>query len=201
MTRAPLRVSLPPDPNTRAPHFVVPPGACDTHAHVFGPPDLFPYADDRRYTPPAAPVEHYRNMQKITGLSRAVFVTPTAHGTDNRVVLNAISVLGDAARGIANIDKSFYGCRHRRPARGRHARRALPSDGRPPRQRGVSHARTCRACSGAAGFSTCISIPRISSSMRPTSARSPSRPSSTTWRACAARTAWISLRSSCFCAC
>lgn len=107
MTRAPLRVSLPPDPNTRAPHFVVPAGACDTHAHVFGPPDLFPYADDRRYTPPAAPVEHYRNMQKITGLSRAVFVTPTAHGTDNRVVLNAISVLGENARGIANIDETF----------------------------------------------------------------------------------------------
>jgi 2-pyrone-4,6-dicarboxylate lactonase len=107
MTRAPLRVSLPPDPNTRAPHWTVPPGACDTHAHVFGPPDLFPYADDRRYTPPAAPIEHYRNMQKITGLSRAVFVTPTAHGVDNRVVLNAISVLGEDARGIANIDYTF----------------------------------------------------------------------------------------------
>ncbi len=107
MTRSPLRVSLPPDPNTRPPHWTLPPGACDTHAHVFGPPDLFPYADDRRYTPPAAPVEHYRNMQKITGLSRAVFVTPTAHGHDNRVVLNAIAELGDSARGVANIDSSF----------------------------------------------------------------------------------------------
>ena len=52
-----------------------PKSACDTHAHVFGPPDIFPYADERRYTPPAAPVEHYRNMQRITGLSRAVFVS------------------------------------------------------------------------------------------------------------------------------
>ena len=94
MTRSRLRVSLPPDPNTRAPHWTLPPGACDTHAHVFGPPDLFPYADERRYTPPAAPVEHYRNMQKITGLSRAVFVSPTAHGYDNRVILNAIANLG-----------------------------------------------------------------------------------------------------------
>lgn len=102
-----LRVSLPPDPNTRPPHWPVPPGACDTHAHIFGPPDIFPYADDRRYTPPAAPLEHYRNMQKITGLSRAVFVTPTAHGTDNRVILSAIAEMGDAARGIANIDLSF----------------------------------------------------------------------------------------------
>ncbi len=109
MTRAPLRVSLPPDPNTRPPHWTLPPGACDTHAHIFGPPDLFPYADDRRYTPPAAPVAHYLNMRKITGLGRAVFVTPTAHGYDNRVILNAIAELGETALGIANIDASFDG--------------------------------------------------------------------------------------------
>ena len=107
MTRAPLRVSLPPDPNTRAPHWTVPPGACDTHAHIFGPPDLFPYAEDRRYTPPAAPIEHYLNMQKITGLSRAVFVTPTAHGYDNRVILDAVERMGNSARAIANINSSF----------------------------------------------------------------------------------------------
>ena len=107
MTRSPLRVGLPPDPNTRAPHWTLPPGSCDTHAHVFGPPDLFPYADDRRYTPPAAPIEHYRDVQRITGLSRAVLVTPTAHGYDNRVILDAIAKLGDAARGIANIDATF----------------------------------------------------------------------------------------------
>jgi predicted TIM-barrel fold metal-dependent hydrolase len=85
----------------------VPKGACDTHAHIFGPPDIFPYSEKRRYTPPAAPVEHYRNMQTITGLGRAVFVTPTAHGYDNRVILDGIATLGDAARGIANIDASF----------------------------------------------------------------------------------------------
>lgn len=107
MAPRPLRVSLPPDPNTRPPHWTLPPGSCDTHAHIFGPPDLFPYADDRRYTPPAAPLEHYRNMQKITGLSRAVFVTPTAHGYDNSVILDAIAGLGDQARGIANINESF----------------------------------------------------------------------------------------------
>src|SRR5215475_8100732 len=106
MTRS-VPVSLPPDPNTRAPGWSVPAGACDTHAHIFGPPDLFPYADDRRYTPPAAPIEHYRNMQKITGLSRAVFCTPTAHGYDNHVILDAIAQLGDSARGIANIDESL----------------------------------------------------------------------------------------------
>jgi 2-pyrone-4,6-dicarboxylate lactonase len=107
MTHSGLPVSLPPDPNTRAPRWAVPKGACDTHAHVFGPPDIFPYYDERRYTPPAAPVEHYRNMQRITGLSRAVFVCPTAHGYDNRVILDAIAKLGDSARGIANINATF----------------------------------------------------------------------------------------------
>jgi len=104
MTRSNVPVSLPPDPNTRTPRVAVPKGACDTHAHVFGPPDIFPYYEKRRYTPPAAPVEHYRNMQKITGLSRAVFVCPTAHGHDNRVILNAVATMGDSARGIANIN-------------------------------------------------------------------------------------------------
>jgi predicted TIM-barrel fold metal-dependent hydrolase len=107
MTTKPLRVSLPPDPNTRPPHWALPPGSCDTHAHIFGPPDLFPYAKERRYTPPAAPFEHYRNVQKITGLSRAVLVTPTAHGYDNRVILDAIARSAGAMRGIANIDSSL----------------------------------------------------------------------------------------------
>ena len=106
MTRS-VPVSMPPDPNTRTPSWTLPKGACDTHAHVFGPPDVFPYYDNRRYTPPAAPVEHYRNMQKITGLSRAVFVCPTAHGYDNRVILDAVAKLGELARGIANINSSY----------------------------------------------------------------------------------------------
>src|ERR1044071_3550683 len=107
MTRSNVPVSLPPDPNTRTPRVAVPKGATDTHAPVFGPPDILPYYEKRRSTPPAAPVEHYRNMQRITGLSRAVFVCPTAHGYDNRVILDAIAKLGDSARGIANINSSF----------------------------------------------------------------------------------------------
>jgi len=106
MTRSGVPVSLPPDPNTRTPSWTLPKGACDTHAHIFGPPNIFPYYEKRRYTPPAAPIEHYLNMQRITGLSRAVFVTPTAHGYDNRVILDAIAKLGDSARGIANINSS-----------------------------------------------------------------------------------------------
>ena len=107
MTDLSQRMALPPDPNTRPPHWTLPNGACDSHIHVFGPPHKFPYADSRRYTPPAAPIEHYRNVQAITGLSRAVVVQPSAHGTDNRAILDAIANSGGAIRGIANIDTSM----------------------------------------------------------------------------------------------
>jgi 2-pyrone-4,6-dicarboxylate lactonase len=100
-------VALPPDPNTRPPHWALPRNACDSQLHVFGPPHLFPYADTRRYTPPAAPIEHYWNVQQITGLSRAVVVQPTAHGVDNRAALDAIARSKGAMRGIGCIDASI----------------------------------------------------------------------------------------------
>ncbi len=103
-TPEPLPVALPPDPNTRPPHWVLPEGACDTHFHVFGPPDRFPFAATRRYEPPAAPIEHYWNVQRITGLSRAVAVQPTAHGTDNRAVLDAVARSGGGMRAVVCID-------------------------------------------------------------------------------------------------
>ena len=101
-----LPVALPPDPNTRPPRWVVPAGACDTHFHVFGPPDRFPFAATRRYEPPAAPVEHYWNVQKITGLSRAVAVQPTAHGFDNAAILDAVARSEGRMRGVVCIDET-----------------------------------------------------------------------------------------------
>jgi predicted TIM-barrel fold metal-dependent hydrolase len=104
---APLPVALPPDPNTRAPGWSLPPGACDSHFHVFGPPHRFPYAGTRRYEPPAAPIEHYWNVQKITGLTRGIVVQPTAHGTDNGAILDAIARSGGRLLGVACIDEGM----------------------------------------------------------------------------------------------
>lgn len=102
-----LPVSLPPDPNTRPPRWTLPAGACDTHFHVFGPPDRFPFAAARRYEPPAAPIEHYWNVQRITGLTRAVAVQPTAHGTDNAAVLDAVARSEGRMVGVACIDETM----------------------------------------------------------------------------------------------
>ena len=61
---------LPPRPVSR-PKVPLPPDACDTHAHVFGPSDRFPYADDRSYTPPDAPLEKYLGMLDALGFAVA----------------------------------------------------------------------------------------------------------------------------------
>jgi predicted TIM-barrel fold metal-dependent hydrolase len=99
-----LPYALPPDPNTRPPSFAMPEGACDTHFHIFGPPDRFPFAETRRYTPPGAPFEHYRNVMRITGLARAVAVQPTAHGMDNAAILDAVARSDGAMRAVVRFD-------------------------------------------------------------------------------------------------
>jgi len=99
-----LRVCMPPDPNPRKPKFKAPPGSCDTHCHIFGPPEVFPYSERRRYTPPAAPLEHYLMMLDVIGVDRGIIVQPNVHDTDNRISLDAIARGGGRLRGVGRID-------------------------------------------------------------------------------------------------
>ncbi|HXG53646.1 MAG TPA: amidohydrolase family protein [candidate division Zixibacteria bacterium] len=99
-----MRYCMPPDPNTRTPCFRPPPGACDTHFHIFGPPEEFPFAATREYTPPAAPLEHYRLMASVIGVERGVVVQPSVHGLDVRVTLDAIAKSEGRFLGVARID-------------------------------------------------------------------------------------------------
>lgn len=96
-----------PDPDTRKPRFRPPPGACDAHCHIFGPGARYPYAPDRTYTPPDAPLEKFTELQSILGLQRAVLVNASCHGTDNAVILDAIAQSNGQYRGVANSDDSF----------------------------------------------------------------------------------------------
>ncbi|MCO6418527.1 amidohydrolase family protein [Siccirubricoccus sp. KC 17139] len=96
----------PPDPATRIPAFRLPPGACDAHCHVFGPADRYPYAPDRAYTPPDAPVAELRRVHRTIGVERAVIVQASCHGTDNTAMLDAIAESGGAYRGVAILDGS-----------------------------------------------------------------------------------------------
>ena len=100
-TDAPL--CPPPDPNPRPPSFVVPAGAADCHAHVFGPASRYPYQDNRSYTPPDAPLSQLRAMHKTLGIERLVVVAASVHGTNNDAVLDAIATDPTNLRGIATV--------------------------------------------------------------------------------------------------
>jgi len=70
--------------------------------HIFDP--RFAPSPHWRRQPPDAPVAAYRLLQARLGTSRAVVVTPSTYGTDNRCTLDALAQLGDTARGVAVVD-------------------------------------------------------------------------------------------------
>ncbi|MFC1665848.1 amidohydrolase family protein [Pseudomonadota bacterium] len=80
-----------PDPDPIRPNFVVPKGAVDTHAHIFGPESKYPYSPARGYTPPDASVASFRHLHQILGIERAVLTQPSVYGTDNRAMLDAVA--------------------------------------------------------------------------------------------------------------
>jgi predicted TIM-barrel fold metal-dependent hydrolase len=105
MARDPNKSCLPPDPRPVKPSLLLPPGACDAHCHVFGPASKFPYAADRSYTPPDAPVEHLRALHAHLGISRAVIVHASCHGSEMDVTLDAIASSHGAYRGVAVVEE------------------------------------------------------------------------------------------------
>ena len=94
---------LGPIPDLAPPRFAMPKGATDTHSHVIGLPPEYPFVPERSYTPPEAPLSAYKAMHAALGIERAVIVTPSVHGTDNRITLEAIAGYGPGARGIAVV--------------------------------------------------------------------------------------------------
>src|SRR4029450_6488874 len=104
---------LPPRPVSR-PKVPLPPDACDTHAHVFGPSDRFPDADDRSYTPPDAPLEKYLGMLDTLGFARGVLVQGSAHGRDNSAMLDALARQPDRLRAVAVADETVSAVELRR---------------------------------------------------------------------------------------
>ena len=93
-----------PDPRPDPPAFTPPPGACDAHFHVFGPSDRFPFAPDRRYTPPDSPLEDYLVLMEKLGIERGVVVHPNLHGSDNAATLDAVARSDGRFLAIVGID-------------------------------------------------------------------------------------------------
>ena len=101
MTEAPY--CAPPLASTHKPQLAVPAGACDTHVHVFGPADKYPYQDERSYTPPDCPPSELFKLHRTLGVSRAVLIQASVHGIDNRSVLDAVKLSPDTLRAVAAV--------------------------------------------------------------------------------------------------
>jgi D-galactarolactone isomerase len=86
-----------------SPALVAPPGATDTHIHIY---------DAAVPTVPGTPmpgtrtVDEYRAVQRRLGFQRVVVVQPNAYGSDNSVTLRSIAELGAGARGVAVVKAS-----------------------------------------------------------------------------------------------
>ncbi|ABE36558.1 amidohydrolase family protein [Paraburkholderia xenovorans LB400] len=91
-----------PDASPVAPGFELPELACDCHAHIYGPPERYPYRENRRYTPAPVGLAQYRQALDMLGIRRAVIVQPTIYH-DNQATLDVLQEMAGQWRGIAKL--------------------------------------------------------------------------------------------------
>ena len=88
------------------PSFKLPPGAVDSHCHVFGPGEQFPYAPERKYTPCDASKDQLFALRDHLGFTRNIVVQATCHGADNSALVDALQASAGRARGVATVRRS-----------------------------------------------------------------------------------------------
>lgn len=93
--------AVPNSSGTEPAKLKAPANAADCHMHIYDP--RFPQFNAGRASPNYATVQDYRLLQKRTGTTRVVVVTPRTYATDNRVTIDALSQLGGSARGVAVV--------------------------------------------------------------------------------------------------
>ena len=111
-SRSDTREAVPWSSGTEPPKLKAPANACDCHMHIYD--SRFPVAPNAKLRPADATVDDYRLLQKRTGTTRNVVVTPSTYGTDNSCTLDAIGKLGGTARGVAVVDTSVTDAELRR---------------------------------------------------------------------------------------
>ncbi len=92
------------DSNPHSLLFQMPEGAIDAHMHVIGPFDRFPLSPKSQYQPfPSTWEEQKEVLCEKLGFWGFVVVQATCHGTDNRVVLDALEHMEGRAAGVASV--------------------------------------------------------------------------------------------------
>lgn len=93
--------------NPRKPRYEPPAGAVDSHCHIFGPEELFPYSPERKYTPCTGSKQELFALRDHLGFERNVIVQASCHGKNNDALIDGLNTAGDLARGIAVVDDSI----------------------------------------------------------------------------------------------
>lgn len=96
---------MPPAVSTRKPRLTPPPGAVDTHIHIYS--RRYPTAATAVIKPADASVADYLAVRRRLGVDRTVVVQPSAYGLDNTCTLDAMAEIGPSARGIAVCNESI----------------------------------------------------------------------------------------------
>jgi 2-pyrone-4,6-dicarboxylate lactonase len=85
------------------PTFRAPPGAVDSHCHVFGPAAKLSLRAGAQIHAMRRAKEKLFALRDFLGLSRNVIVQGSCHGTDNRAMVDALSTSHGNARGVAVV--------------------------------------------------------------------------------------------------
>ena len=88
-------------PAPTQPKFTMPKGACDSHCHVFGPANTFPYSSESKLQPGDAPKEKLFALHDMIGIEKCVIVQSGVHGFDNRAMLDAMDARKGDYLGVA----------------------------------------------------------------------------------------------------
>lgn len=92
-----------PIPPRRSP----PPGACDSHSHVFPPAEAFPPVETPSYPLPQAPAGLHAEARAIVGVERGVIVQPAPYADNAAGLLDALGQAKGKLRGVACATSSI----------------------------------------------------------------------------------------------
>ncbi len=154
----------------------VPPRAWDCHMHVFGDPARYKPAAWRAYDPTPMELPEYEKAAAAIGFTRVVFVQPSAYGTDNACMLDALRARPATSRGVAVIDDatpdSALAEMDRLGVRG--VRLNLVSNGAPdPDAAGATLAATARRVAPLGWHVQIFALPALLAALAPAIAASP----------------------------